>query len=200
VANLIKSWKYGKVIRATVQFEHGEVFGPKKGWMFNHRLSGGGVLMNPGPHVFSIIHLIFGSPSSVNAKLEDLYIKGIDDKVKAVLRYHNFDVIANLSWSVPNKHVSETKLVVYLNKGRITCDGQKIVIKSLQKKVVINSSDLTDHGALNLNPKAYGDAYYREDIEFIQAIEGHRTPSFNTLDSAIKIENVIHQIYKKGQQ
>ena len=43
--------------------------------MFTKDLSGGGVLMNPGPHLFSLLQYSFGKPTDIKASIKKIYSK-----------------------------------------------------------------------------------------------------------------------------
>ncbi|OGC45135.1 hypothetical protein A2V49_02645, partial [candidate division WWE3 bacterium RBG_19FT_COMBO_34_6] len=66
---IIENKELGNIESFKATFYHSEVLKEKKGWMFTKNLSGGGVLMNPGPHLFSLINLLFGKPNKVIGKI-----------------------------------------------------------------------------------------------------------------------------------
>jgi hypothetical protein len=51
----------------------------------------------------------------------------------------------------------------------------------------------------NLNPKANGEAYYIENRNFVDAILGDKKAVFNDLKTALQIESVIFECYKKSK-
>lgn len=198
VARIIESKTYGKVLGFTGRFEHGEVFGPKKGWMFNKRLSGGGVLMNPGPHFFSLLKLFFGQPKRIEGVIKNIYTAEMDDEVKAELRYGDFKGKIFLSWSMAGRDLAQNIFEIRLEKATIKTDGNEIIIKKTKSisKIRLSHIDPKMKSIFNLNPKANGEAYYIENRNFIDAILGDKKIVPNDLKTALQIESVIFECYK----
>ncbi len=198
VERIIKSRTYGDVTGFTGRFEHGEVFGAKQGWMFNKKLSGGGVLMNPGPHFFSLLNLFFGKPKNIKAVIKNIYSPDLDDEVSATLVYPNFSGNVFLSWSVAKRDVAQNKFEITFEKALLKTDGQEIVITQGKKVTKIEPSQIKPKmtSIFNLNPKANGEAYYIENRSFIDAILGDRKTVPNKLETALDIESALFETYK----
>jgi len=201
VKKIISQKTYGKVLGFNGKFEHGEVFGPKKGWMFNKNLSGGGVLMNPGPHFFSLLQFFFGQPNQVNGKIVCRFVPGLDDEAKLELDYIKYRGAINLSWSVKKALLPLNYFEIQLEKALLITDGQTITIKLKTGKVKkIQVQDLIDQTPVfDINPQANGRAYYLENRAFIDAIKRKTYTAPNTLDFALKSEATIFEAYKKCQ-
>lgn len=199
LGTILKSGMMGEITRVRATFAHGEVFGPKKGWMFNPKLSGGGVLMNPGPHLFSMIAYLFGGPKQLTSQIRELYQPGLDDEVQAELEYERFRLTAQLSWSVRGKDVGETKLEIHTRRGWIKTDGHTLVVKRGTTRRTVTEAELLAPSVFELNPAAYGSAYYLESRAFIEAVQGKRVAAPNTLKQAIQIEKIMHAIYTAGR-
>lgn len=199
VERIIKSQTYGAVTGFTGRFEHGEVFGPKRGWMFNKQLSGGGVLMNPGPHFFSLLNLFFGKPMKITGVIKQHYSSELDDEVSANLTYKGFSGKIFLSWSVPKRNVAQNKFEIIFEKARLVTDGHEIVITQGKKMTKIKPTQIKPkiHSIFNLNPKANGEAYYIENRYFIDAILGDQKRIPNELKTALAIEATIFETYKR---
>lgn len=196
---ILASKRYGKIVSVSGSFAHGEVFGPKKGWMFNKKLSGGGVLMNPGPHFFSVLQLLFGHGKLDRAKITDKFGTGLDDTVKARILFSDFVANVKLSWSVANKATPETKLVIVCEEATLSTDGHNIEVEvSRKNKKIISENTLpkSEEKIFNLNPDAYGEAYYLENKYFLEAIRGNKRQVPNSLAMAIMIEKQIANIYE----
>lgn len=198
--DIVLKGEYGKVLSYTAKFEHGEVFGPKKGWMFNKKLSGGGVLMNPGPHLFSVLHSLFGIPQKITGSLYSHYVPDLDDEGTFSFMHPTFSGKVSLSWSVPNKAISYLQLAIRLERADIVADGKDLRITCNSKTEVINFRDLGPFipNTFDINPDANGEAYYIEDRLFINSVKNKLFihPSPNDLDAALQIESIIHNCYK----
>jgi NADH dehydrogenase len=203
LAEIISLKEYGRIKFFEASYLHSEVFGERKGWIFNKKLSGGGVLMNPGPHLFSIINLLFGVPVFVKAKIKSKYSSNVDDEAQINLKYKNYEAMVNLSWSTPGYNVPKTNIKINFEKAVITTDGMKIIIKEGNKKTEeINESDLPDliENIFNLNPEANGDAYYIEDRLFIDSVKNKSCQKLpNSLAKALIIERIIFDSYTSSK-
>lgn len=199
MSEIISLGKYGKIKSFEASYWHSEVFGERKGWMFNKKLSGGGVLMNPGPHLFSIINLLFGSPVSVKASVKSKYSISVDDEAEIRLKYKDYEATVSLSWSKHGYNIPKTNIKINFEKATMTTDGTVIVIKEKNNKVKeIKEKDLPDliDNIFNLNPEANGDAYYIEDRLFIDSIKNKSSQKLpNSLSKALAIEKIIFDSY-----
>ena len=201
VERIIESQTYGRVTSFTGRFEHGEVFGAKRGWMFNKQLSGGGVLMNPGPHFFSLLNLFFGKPKNIKGTIRNIYSPDLDDEVSATIAYPNFSGKIFLSWSVAKRDVAQNNFEITFEKASLKTDGQVIIIKRGKKVTKIKPSQIKAKMTpiFNLNPKANGEAYYIENRDFIDAILGDAKIIPNNLKTALEIESTIFETYKNSR-
>lgn len=197
---IINEKRYGKVISFTATFQHGEVLSPKKGWMFTKKLSGGGVLMNPGPHLFSIIYACFGKPKHVTGTLKQKYSPEVDDEAQFTFTYPAFEGCVSLSWSVKGKHIADYQITCHCEHAKIIATSIDITIKNARKTTRIPFEKLSpqEPNLFTINPHAYGEAYYAENLEFIRAIRGIKKHTPNSLQNALHTEDIIQTCYAKG--
>ncbi|KKU44709.1 MAG: Oxidoreductase [Microgenomates group bacterium GW2011_GWA2_46_7] len=201
IKQMIESNKYGKILGFDGKFEHGEVFGPRNGWMFDRKLSGGGVLMNPGPHFFSLIQWFFGTPKAVKGIIKCKYVPELDDEVRVQLNYGKFFGEVELSWSVQGRVTPLNYFKIRFEKAQLTTDGHTITIKSKRRVITrIHESDIVVPGMIfNINPKANGEAYYLESKAFIEEISEKKPRAENTLQFATQSEATIFEVYKNAK-
>ncbi|MFA5828077.1 MAG: Gfo/Idh/MocA family oxidoreductase [Candidatus Shapirobacteria bacterium] len=200
IKRIVDSEKLGKVKKFLISYEHGEVLSPKKGWMFEKAKSGGGVLMNPGPHLFSIVNFLFGVPKIVNAQVKKIYSEEVDDEARVILDYGVFKGEANLSWSVPGKWIAESKLIIEFERGEIKTDGRVLWVVGDGKGEVKKESDLKpimESVVFNINPDANGEAYAIENSLFVKAVRNNdKKLLISDLEFAINTESIIHKSYE----
>jgi len=200
IARIVNSGVYGKVEGFEASYQHGEVLGPKKGWMFDKKKSGGGVLMNPGPHLFSVINLIFGKAKKVKAELRNIYSKVVEDAASVVLDYGDFVGKVELSWSVKGKWIAESELRVKMTKGELFTNGKELKTISGGKIKTVKEEDLPrviEEVVFNINPQANGEAYGVEDRLFIDAVKNKNKELVISDDKfALETELMIHQCYE----
>ncbi len=195
---ILKEKRYGKILSYTVTFRHGEVFAPKKGWMFTKALSGGGVLMNPGPHLFSLLHTCFGVPKQVNGKLTKKYSTEVEDEANFTFQHTEFSGRVSLSWSIPKQDVAEYRITCKCKKAEIIATPQFLSIN--KKKITFDQLRAQEPQLFTINPHAYGQAYYLESLEFVRAIRGAKKHVPNSLQAALQTERIIQTCYNKGIQ
>ncbi len=196
---IIHEKKYGKIRNFEARFEHGEVFGPKKGWMFNKKTAGGGVLMNPGPHLFSLINLFFGIPKKISGKISRKYSLEVEDEADLIFTFEDFEGKVFLSWSVKNRPISRTNITVNFERAQVVVDSDKLVINFKNgKKLVIDEQKIQPllDNVFNINPEANGDAYFIEDKLFIDSLLNRNRNNLNSLDFALDTESIIYNVYK----
>lgn len=197
---LLEEGKLGPIQSYDAHFWHGEVLAAKKGWMYTKTLSGGGALMNPGPHLFALLYYYFGIPKKVTGTVKQLYSTDVDDQAHALLSYGSFTGSVNVSWSVPDKPISETKITVACQNGTLAVTDQTLTITQHGKTSLVTERDLPapPFAVFNSNPVAHGEAYFLESKSFIDAIS-NKTPLVNNLAFAANTEAIIHTIYQKAR-
>ncbi len=187
----------GKIKRYTAWVEHAEVFGPKKGWLFQKEKSGGGVVINPAPHMLFYLLEAFGAPKSVRARLNNPYSAGVEDEAEVALEHDGFAGTLSASWSVPNKPVLELSLYVEGDKGSLAVNGDEILIEEGGKVRSIRREDLPAEQVFELSPQARAANYYREDRDFLEHAR-RRTAPRNSIENTLKVDRLIDAIYRAG--
>lgn len=199
---IIEDKRYGNIISFSAKFSHGEVLEAKKGWMFVKKLSGGGVLMNPGPHLFSILNLLFGVPTEIlNAEVKKIYSTEVEDEAHLELEYKNIRGNVSISWSKKNTPIAEYVVDITFENARIVTNGNsmEIIVKGKNKTYHSQDFALTKNiPVININPDAYGEAYYLENYMFMDAVRNGKSTAVNTLSFAFDTEQTIFRIYQKS--
>jgi predicted dehydrogenase len=188
----------GKLKRYTAWVEHAEVFGPKKGWLFQKAKSGGGVIINPAPHMLFFLLEAFGEPKTVRAELRSPYSAGVEDEAKVELAHDGFSGILNASWSVPNKPVLELALFVEGEKGSLAVDGDEILVEEGGKVRSVARADLPEGEIFELSPQARAANYYREDRDFLEHARKKTEPK-NSIGATLRVDRLIDAIYRSGE-
>lgn len=191
---IIETKKYGGVKGFSASYKHSEVFGPRVGWMFDKNKSGGGVLMNPGPHLFSVVSYLLGQPKNIEGKISSLYSSVIDDEANLKVDYGKFVGNMYLSWSVKGFDIPQMNFEIEFEKAKIITNGKTLWITVRGKTETILEKDLSPvvSDLFELNPEANGEAYVTEDYMFINSIA-----SINSdLNWVLQTESMIHNSYK----
>ena len=191
----------GDVKSYQVNLRHSDVFGQKKGWQFVKKLSGGGVLANPGPHAFSLIQYFFGKGQVRSSKLTYLYDNDVEDEAKVKLEHQkNINGDLNSSWSVKGYPVLTIDFEIKGDRGSIIYKDNKLIVKK-DNRVEVNLPYYQiprERSVYNLNPRSGGDAYYIEDMLFVDNLLETNKKNINNLEFAHDVEYMIHQSYEKA--
>jgi NADH dehydrogenase len=196
IKNLLKKKIIGEVLSYSIVLKHGEVFGKKKGWMFIKKLSGGGVLMNPGPHAFSIIRYLFGIGKIDQSRLKYVFGNEVEDEAKIILSHGKIKGELLASWSVKNEPVLKIELEINGILGSISFKNGKLTVK---EKIIEYEEIPGNRDVFNLNPKSGGDAYYMEDKEFVESCIFGKAPEAS-LYFARDVEEMIFSSYKNDRK
>jgi predicted dehydrogenase/nucleoside-diphosphate-sugar epimerase len=181
---------------------HGEVLGPKRGWMFDPARAGGGVLRNTASHLIFVLEWYFGLPAKVRAQTTSIHSRTIEDALTAALEYENgLTGTVEASWSVPGKAVMEVHVQASGERGSLAVNGTEILLDLRAPgagwsagRHRIHVSDLPPEEVYDLAPEAAGAAYYRQDRDFVRAClagSATRTP----FDAAARVDRIIDGLY-----
>jgi len=187
----------GKLKRYTAWVEHAEVFGPKKGWLFQKEKSGGGVIINPAPHMLFFLLEAFGLPKSVRAELKSPYSAVEDEALVALEHESGCTGTLKANWSVPGKPVLELALYAEGEKGSLAVSGDELLLESGVRVESVRRADLPAETVFELSPEARAANYYREDREFLEDVRLKRVPR-NSIESTLKVDRLIDAIYRAG--
>lgn len=108
-----------------------QIFKQGKGWLYNPKLSGGGVLIDLGSHAIDLFHYLFGDIRIINAFAKPVFNKKVEDYVSINLSFKN-DILGSLqvSWSTRNYRLPEFSIDMQLDEGAISVTEKYINIYS----------------------------------------------------------------------
>lgn len=195
---LIEADTIGTVTGYSITLTHGEVFGPKKGWMFVKKLSGGGVLANPGPHALSLAVYLFGRATVKRAKMTYLYGNEVEDRAILQLQHTSVEGEVRADWSVKGRPVMVIEFEIKGSKGTIRFANNELTIRVGKRSKTLSYDVIPSQDVFDLNPRAGGDAYYLETEAFIASLT-RKQPFVNSMQFARTIEKIMHEAYAKAQ-
>ncbi|MCG2725382.1 MAG: Gfo/Idh/MocA family oxidoreductase [Elusimicrobia bacterium] len=104
-----------------------------KGWRKDPKLSGGGILIDHGWHVFYLIlNMLRKKPLSISAKLEMSEEENpIDEIASCKIHFDNASATMHLSWKSP---VRKNTAAIYGNKGLLLFSDNNIVFENQNGK------------------------------------------------------------------
>jgi len=177
-------------------------FKPGKGWKFDPKSSGGGVLITQGSHLLDLLVWYFGFPTTVNTRTSAFYSEVVEDFANVLMEFPG-DVIGSMesSWSVDNHRMLDTTLEIRGEKGslHVNDDGLKIFLReenagfksgwTFERKV-----DLFEGASVDIG----GTHYTRQDESFIHAVRS-KTAVECDLFHGYKIQMLIDSIYESAK-
>ena len=180
-----------------------QVFNQGKGWLYNPKTSGGGILMDFGSHAIDMFHYLFGAIKTVHAFGESVFNKEVEDYVSVNMQFKDIPIGSlQLSWSIRNYRLPEFKIEMHLDEGVITVTEKYLNIYSEKEIDFIKKGwntyykqSLTKDIPVNLG----GSEYTLEDLHFLNCIlENKRTVC--DFREAAKTNFVIDKIYSSIKQ
>lgn len=96
----IKNKKFGKINSLMINFGHGHNPSIKSNWKLDKKLAGGGVILDPGIHIFNLINL-FCSELNVDyvKKLKSFWKTGVEEEAMVLLSSKQIPLI-NITLSI----------------------------------------------------------------------------------------------------
>lgn len=167
-----------------------------KRWEVDKTKSGGGVLINSGGHVLSMIHAAFGTPQSIEGQTLSLY-SNVEDSMVLNFTYPDFKGIHYCSWSINGYPRQENKLIIWTDGGRLILTGSVGVFVSNSGEVEVTHQLDFDLG-FNLAPDYAGGGFSNElkDLKNT-SLSGLRAPM--DLSTAVAIEKVLFSAYDNSR-
>lgn len=175
-----------------------QVFKQGKGWLYDPKMSGGGVLVDLGSHAIDMLHYLLGDIRLVSAFSTPIFNKYVEDYVSVNLLFKN-NVFGSLqvSWSIRNYRLPELKLNIQLDEGSIEVTEKYITVYSelnvdgLKKGWnTFYKQDLKKDAYINIA----GPEYTLEDSHLIECMM-QNTPTRCDFAEAAKTNRAIDHIY-----
>lgn len=187
---------------------HSEVFGPREGWLFDPKRSGGGVLINPTSHLFDLLYWYFGAPNEVRATTHRLHSLEVEDTATVILNYADgLSGRLEASWSMPNLPILKNTIEIHGEDGtmRITHHHLEVDLRLPSAglpagRSVMHKSCWPQADVFDLNPQAGGAAYYLQDRAFVRACLGRPDDRVVSLREAVDSERIIYAAYDAAQE
>lgn len=180
-----------------------QIFKEGKGWLYDPKMSGGGVLIDLGSHAIDMFHYLFGDIQIINAFSNSAFNKKVEDYVSINLGFKNKTLGSlQVSWSTRNYRLPEFRIDMQLDKGAISVTEKYINIYSEVK------SDFVKKGwneyykqdlAKNVPIDIAGPEYTLEDLHLLNCASENRGTKCDFSEAA-KSNFVIDKIYSSVEK
>lgn len=195
---IIESDALGKIINIKGTVYVSQLFKKGKGWRYDPKVSGGGVLESQGSHLIDILYWYFGRVKKVNADVLSVYSPGIEDFSHVVLEFENgYKGWIDASWSVRFKRKMELRIEVLGENGVMTISDDTLdlfldeaVGNYKAGKTYFSANDLFTGVYIDIN----GSKFTNQDQEFVNAILEKRQTSPSIMDG-LHIQQIVDACY-----
>ena len=193
----------GKIHRVSANIYISQFFQKGKGWRFDPKISGGGVLINNGSHIIDLLTWYFGPVSIVNGNVLSVYTPGIDDFAMLTLKHKSgVNTIVDCSWSVRFKRKIDIKIDILGENGSLIISDDTIQL-FLDKESKQWSSGKTVYTANDLFvpvPVDIGTPKFTfQNQYFINCLESNEKP-IPDVNQAYHIQQIVDAGYKSSSE
>jgi predicted dehydrogenase len=180
-----------------------QLFKPGKGWRYEKKTAGGGVLMGQSIHLLDLLLWYFGEPVAVSAKMNRWYSKEVEDHAHCWIDFAGgFGGYVDSSWSARNSRVLTTSLEIHGSRGMITADDDLLQVYCDADQDGFPSGWTSFSKPQLFQPAEIdiaGPHYTREDRLFIDAVR-NGAPIPTDFRYAMKLHQMIDAIYRAAQE
>ena len=198
---VIESQALGKILNVKGTVYVSQLFKQGKGWRYDPKVSGGGVLLSQGSHLLDLLYWYFGPVQKINADTLSFYSQGIEDFCHVMLRFEDgLKGWIDASWSVRFKRKMELRLDILGTNGSlvITDDTLDLFLDSAvggyqEGKTILSANDLFSGVVFDVG----GSKFTFQDQEFIKAIREQRDTSPSIKDG-YHIQKIVDACYQSA--
>ncbi|MBI3299985.1 MAG: Gfo/Idh/MocA family oxidoreductase [Elusimicrobia bacterium] len=200
---LLRAGVIGRPLKYGAWLEHAEVLGPKRGWLFQKAKSGGGVVINPAPHLLYLMLDAFGFPKRLCANLRSVWTE-VEDEASVELEYESgLKGLFKASWSVPEKPALELSLFVEGEHGTLAASDDDVLLELNRPSGNFSTGTHRLHrgelekeaDGFELAPAAHAANYFRQDKEFLDCVRAKAQPR-NSFANTLQVDRLIDAIYR----
>ncbi len=200
---IIDSKALGKIISVKGTVYVSQLFKQGKGWRYDPKVSGGGVLESQGSHLLDLLYWYFGRIKKVNADILSVYSQGIEDFSHVIMDFESgLKGWIDASWSVRFKRKMELKLDILGENGSlvISDDTLDLFLDSAvgdysKGKTFLSANDLFSGVHIDIS----GAKFTYQDQEFIRAILNDESTSPSIKDG-YHIQQIVDSCYESASK
>jgi len=177
-----------------------QVFGPRRGWMYDPARSGGGVVANISSHLLFLLDWYLGSPVEVTATWKKHY-GAVEDELHGMMTLASGASVGfDSSWSVPGYPLSAVVIELDGENGKllISNDAFELDLKEARGgwsagHTRVGHAELPQPARFDVN----GEGYYLEDAAFLAWATGGPAPP-TTVEAALQVQRAMDALYRSA--
>ena len=181
----------------------GQLFGRGKGWRYDKKASGGGVLTTQNSHVIDLLLWYFGDIDWVSAQTSRLYSKQIEDHAHVFFQFGGgLRGYLDASWSARHFRTPTVAIHVQGENGTLDVDDDQVRLHAVDA-----TGDFAAGWHSWSKPELYqgtefdigGTNYTDQTLQFLGAVRGENGVE-SDIASAFKVQQVIDAAYASAEQ
>lgn len=166
-------------------------------WEVQKKISGGGVLINSGGHLLSMIHAAFGIPQKIEAQSLHIHSTEVEDSLVATFYYPGFQGQQFASWSVNGFQRQENRLVIWTEQGTLILTASAgVFVSSHGSSEICHQLDF--NVGFNLAPDYAGAGFTKEMQDLASSVRTGKSAPMN-VRTAIEIEEMLFKTYEESK-
>ena len=198
---VIESGALGKILNVKGTVYVSQLFKQGKGWRYDPKVSGGGVLLSQGSHLLDLLYWYFGAVKKVNADTLSVYSKGIEDFAHIMINFKSgLKGWIDASWSVRFKRKMELRLDILGENGSLVISDDTLdlfldspVENYKEGKTFLSANDLFSGVTFDVG----GAKFTYQDEEFVKAIREKRATA-PSISDGYHIQKIVDACYKSA--
>jgi predicted dehydrogenase len=191
----------GRLQRAAATIYVSQLFGRGRGWRYERRRSGGGVLINQGSHLLDLLTWYLGPVARVNARTQAVWSSEVEDFAHLALDFESgVQGWLDCSWSVRGRRAVETTVEVLGERGALTVTDDTLRLE-LDEPAGEWPAGATVESAADLYrpvPVDVGGPQYTRELQgFLEAVAAGR-PAPPDAAQGFHVQAVIDAAYRSA--
>jgi predicted dehydrogenase len=200
---ILDSGCLGKIQRIYSNIYISQLFKKGKGWRYDKKESGGGVLISLGSHVIDLLTWYFGNVNTVVGKTKSVYSPGIEDFAHLIMEHESGNIsILDCSWSIRFKRKIDIKLDILGDNGTLVVSDDSVLLyldkhfkEYAEGKTFFNANDLYSPVPIDIGtPK-----FTFQDKHFLDSIRSNTTASPD-IKQGYHIQQIVDAGYKSSNE
>ena len=200
---IIDSGVLGRLINFRSTIYVAQLFRKGKGWRYDKKESGGGVVIGQATHLIDLMKWYFGPVEMVSAHTKNFYSEEVEDFAHAHFEFKSgVTGWLDSSWSMRHHRLLEIVIEVNAENGNLTVSDDEV--KFFLDKPANGTAagwthfarpDLFEGVEIDLG----GPQYTRQDVQFIEAVKSGGQVS-NDVRSAYEVQKIVDAVYMSADK